>query len=63
MKEQEVVELVRKVLDIVKYNLPVDCEEYVEKLRKKLLTDIRDLGVEKAFEKWLKEDEIEVEII
>ncbi|AGE71194.1 hypothetical protein [Sulfolobus acidocaldarius] len=65
MQEEEMTKIVKRVLMIVKDNLPTDCEELLNKMEKKFLRDIRDLGTEKAFEKWYKDfnDEEDVEII
>ncbi|BCU70222.1 hypothetical protein [Stygiolobus caldivivus] len=57
MNEQDAVKIAKVILEIVKYNLPVDCEEDIEILSKKLLSDLRDLGLVKTLEKWLREED------
>ena len=63
MNEQDAMNIAGIVLEIIKYNIPLDCEEDFEVLAKKLLNDLRDLGLEKTLDKWLKEEGEEVDLI
>lgn len=57
--------IVRMILSIIKENLPDDCSWLVDELERKLIKDIRDLGVEKALEKYYfdeNDEKIKVEI-
>ncbi|MFP3259714.1 MAG: hypothetical protein RXQ22_02265 [Sulfolobus sp.] len=53
----EKIKLINIILEIVENNVPIDCEEEFYKLRRKLMREIRDLGLEKFTEKYAKEEE------
>ena len=59
----EKIKLINTILEIVESNVPIDCEEEFSKLRRKLMREIRDLGLEKFLEKYTKEKEDDDEII
>ncbi|QIW24024.1 hypothetical protein EWF20_07600 [Sulfolobus sp. S-194] len=62
MDTQEKTDLINIVFQVIEENVPIDCEDLIADLRKKFMKDVRDLGLEKALQKWLKSDN-DVEII
>jgi len=62
MTQQE-LELVNLIWELIEENVPVDCQEIIQELRKKFYKDLRDLGIKETLKKWIKEDEDEIDVI
>jgi len=60
---QEELKLINLIWEIIEENVPVDCQEIIEELRKKFYKDLRNLGIEETLKKWAKHDEDEIEVI
>ena len=62
MTQQE-LELISLIWEVIEENVPIDCQETIQELRKKFYKDLRDLGIKETLKKWIKENESQVDVI
>lgn len=55
------MEIITILFQLLEDNVPVDCKDIIEDLKRNFLRDVRDLGLIETLKKWTKnEDDVEI---